>query len=249
MKRKLLPLALLLLPLALFPLALQAQPNAVISSPRAGAVLSGRVDIRGTAVHGNFQFYKIEYTGPACADYQCLIPPFADVQRQQVQDGVLDVWDTRMVPDGTYSLRLRVVDNTGNWNEHFVENLVVQNAAPPTATPSPAATESPTPSPTPTVTSTPGAATPTITVGQALTPVGTPSPTPLPLLTPGASGSGSASGGGEAGTPQAAGASLIPRISLNPRPALRLLAQGALGGLALMLAGGLIVLIRTWVLR
>jgi hypothetical protein len=63
---------------------------------------------------------------------------------QQVVNGQLGVWDSASVPDGRYTIRLRVVDPTSNYCEAFVTNVVVQNSAPPP----PIAVESPVPTET-----------------------------------------------------------------------------------------------------
>ena len=116
--------------------------NAAISSPESGAVVSGVVQIEGSAsLGGAFQYYKVEFSTANRDDYVV----FSGLVRQQVVNGQLAVWDSASVPDGQYSIRLRVVDQTGNYCEVVVRNLRVQNSAPipPTDTPTPE--ESPTP--------------------------------------------------------------------------------------------------------
>ncbi len=92
------------------------------------------------------------------------------VRDSAVQDGLLETWDTTIIPDGTYTLRLRVVDKTGNYREVFVHGVQVVNAVP-TETPRPANT----PIPIPTATVTP-AATPTFIIPTS--PLAQPSATP-----------------------------------------------------------------------
>ena len=81
---------------------------------------------------------------------------------------LLETWDTTVVPDGSYSIRVRVVDKTGNYREIFANGVLVANTAP-------TATRVPTSTPAPTETYTP-AATPTFSVPTA--PLAQPSPTP-----------------------------------------------------------------------
>ena len=83
-------------------------------------------------------------------------------------DGLLETWDTTIIPDGSYSLRLRVVNRTGNYREIFVRGISVANAAP-TETPTPTQT------PLPTATITP-AATPTFIIPTS--PLAQPTATP-----------------------------------------------------------------------
>lgn len=86
---------------------------AQITSPRVGAVLSGQVSIYGTAAAPDFQFYKIEYhrEGEPAEAWHSI----SEVHRNQVVNGLLDVWDVSGFPAGNYRLKLTVVDITGNY--------------------------------------------------------------------------------------------------------------------------------------
>jgi hypothetical protein len=88
----------------------------------------------------------------------------------------LGLWDTTIIPDGLYSLRLRLVRMDGNYDDYFVRGIQVANTRP-TETPTPA--ETPTPEP-PTETPSP---TPTIVIGVPTVPSPTPRPTDTPLPT------------------------------------------------------------------
>jgi len=148
--------------------------RAVITSPEPFTALRGRVPISGTATHPDFWKYEVHFAPePSAGDQWSLI---GSVHEAPVVDGVLEVWDTTTVPDGTYSLRLRVVRRDGNYEEYFVRQLLVANAQP---------TETPTPeiSPTPTDTPTPLPPTPTVVIELPVIP--TPTPRPTPTSTPG----------------------------------------------------------------
>ena len=80
----------------------------MITSPKAGTVLSGIVDIRGTAKVPNFGFYKYE-VAPLNSDTWATISAGRDV----VVDGSLGKWDTTALTPGDYQLRLVVTDNQG----------------------------------------------------------------------------------------------------------------------------------------
>jgi len=157
---------------------------AMIISPQNNAVVRGRVSIVGTALHPQFQFYKVEYARePAAGDQSYAI--IGAIRNQQVTNGELEVWDTTRLADGSYTLRLRVVRLDGNYSEFVVQHVVVANAQPeqPTATPTPAEP------PTPTITPTPLPPTPTIVIEQPAAPGGQPTPpvitrTPLPTPVP-----------------------------------------------------------------
>jgi hypothetical protein len=151
---------------------------AVITSPQNNAIVRGSVPIQGSATHPQFQFYKVEFAHePITGDNWTII---GAIREQQIVDGQLEVWDTTQVPDGSYSLRLRVVRLDGNYSEYTLGQVVVANAQP-TETPTPAEPS------TPTITPTPLPPTPTIVIEQPARPTGAPSLAPTqvaPLPTP-----------------------------------------------------------------
>lgn len=150
--------------------------QAIIASPRGPVTVRGSVLISGTAMHPDFSFYKVEYApGTNPRDDQWIL--IGSTHTTPVQNGLLETWHTQgLVPDGTYSLRLRVVRRDGNFDEDVVRQITVANAVP-TETPTPAAT------PTPTKTSTPLPPTPTIVIEVPV--VVTPEPaTPAPEARP-----------------------------------------------------------------
>jgi hypothetical protein len=76
--------------------------------------------------------------------------------QQQVKNSVLGTWNTNLVPDGTYRLRLRVFLQDGQVGEFVVSDLKVVNSVP-TPVPTPASglvtgatPQAPTPGPSPT---------------------------------------------------------------------------------------------------
>jgi hypothetical protein len=156
--------------LAARPLQLGVQGS--IKYPEANATVRGLVAILGSAGGSNFQFYKVEWTRSAdSADWHLIGTTYP----VPVTDGVLVQWDTTTVPDGVYTLRLRVVKTDGNYLEYFVPQVVVANKRP---------TETPTPSPTPEdvagPTATPGP-TATLAIVQPSVALAQPSPTPTPV--------------------------------------------------------------------
>jgi hypothetical protein len=156
--------------------------NAAILSPQSGATVFGIVQVEGTAsLGGEFLYYKLEVAPNGTEAWGNLVGE----ARQQVVNGQLGVWDSASVPDGAYTIRLRVVDPTGNYCEAHITNIIVQNAAPPTPTvvetPTPVETEAPpiqnaVPTPLPTT-----SAEATGTPGASITPPrAAPSRTPVP---------------------------------------------------------------------
>ncbi len=98
--------------------------NVRITSPGMGAVVSGSVDVIGTANHGSFQFYKVEFSqGEEPSAWHVV----HDIQRAPVIGGRLISFDSRSVPNGVYWLQLTVVDTTGNFPPPCRVRIVVQN--------------------------------------------------------------------------------------------------------------------------
>ena len=80
--------------------------------PTDRQVISGTVTIQGTATVENLQFYKIEYgLGESPEQWHSI----GEIQPAAVVNGVLGVWDTTGFPAGVFTLRLTVVDITGNY--------------------------------------------------------------------------------------------------------------------------------------
>ncbi len=151
---------------------------ALITSPQNNAIIRGQVPILGSATHPQFQFYKVEFAREPVAEENWAI--IGAIHEEQIIDGQLEAWDTTQVPDGSYTLRLRVVRLDGNYSEYSVVQVVVANAQP-TETPTLAAT------PVPTVTPTPLPPTPTIVIEQPALPTSEAAPLPTritPLPTP-----------------------------------------------------------------
>ncbi len=167
MKRMLLWLTVVLFAL---PLTVSAQavtptvapnPNATISWPPPVYVIRGQFQIRGTANLPNMTNYFIEFRplnddltpqGGNDVWFPAILPSQA-----AVQDGVLGTWDTTLVTDGLYQLRLTVNVSQGTPVFDIVSPLRVENTpspfeVPPTPIPTntPLATSTPLATPTPT---------------------------------------------------------------------------------------------------
>ncbi|MGQ9668149.1 MAG: hypothetical protein ACUVWB_12630 [Anaerolineae bacterium] len=191
--RRITALALIMLmavviPAGLLGSAYAAPPSqglAVITSPQSLTTVRGAVVIEGSASHPEFWKYEVHYAPEPNPTNWVLI---GSVHETPVVNGRLEVWDTTLVSDGIYSLRLRVARRDGNYDEYYVRQITVANTRP-TETPTPAET------PTPTITPTPIPPTPTVVIEQPkrITPPASPSPgttaavpqaTPTPAETP-----------------------------------------------------------------
>ncbi len=151
------------------------QALSAITSPEDGAQLFGPVNILGSAAHPTaFSRYELEYDD--LSDPNVLWLPVQSPVQQQVHDGVLGTWNTQLVPDGFYRLRLRVFFADGQVGEAVISNLRVMNSMPtpiPTLPAANPALGAMTPSPGPS---------PTSPVVQP--PANVPAPTTLPGLAP-----------------------------------------------------------------
>ncbi|HEX3049604.1 MAG TPA: hypothetical protein VHP83_03035 [Aggregatilineaceae bacterium] len=102
---------------------------AVITSPIPGQQLFGQVQIQGSAGHPSlFASYTLEYDDLSDPALQWFLAQ--ERVSQQVDNNVLGVWNTTLVPDGSYQLRLRVFLTDGQVGEYTVSNLRVVNTEP-----------------------------------------------------------------------------------------------------------------------
>ena len=170
--------------LLLFALAQQAAP--AITARAAGQTVSGRVSISGTADAPNFASAELAFA------YASDSIPVGDPTgtwftlqtfTQPVQASALATWDTSLVTDGDYILRLRVFSQDGSTQDFTVTDLHVRNAVvPPTATPTQIPTATSTIPPTDeAIFLQPTIATPLPTAKPVTVSSSGPQPTPLPV--------------------------------------------------------------------
>ena len=167
-----------------FPSLLFAQGGSGISYPPETEVVQGVIEIQGTAVHPEFWKYELAAAPFGTQNWFNL-----GVSESQVQSNVLGAWDTRTVPDGVYTLRLRVVRQDGNFDEYFTQRVQVANSQP-VATPTLVATLTPTVTPT----AKPPTATPVVLTPEIPTPTLSAPATATPDVAAAAGDSGGASG-------------------------------------------------------
>ncbi len=99
------------------------------SFPDQGAVISGTVKIVGTAdgnsiiLQPGFSYYKIEIgAGAQPTEWTPLT-----LSKQPVTNDALATWDTTNWTDGTYTLRLTVVNPSGNYKPWYQVTVQVKN--------------------------------------------------------------------------------------------------------------------------
>lgn len=100
-------------------------PNLRIVSPGVNQVISGDLQVRGTANIAAFQYYKLEVgTGPNPKDDAWTV--IGELHYSPVVNGVLGTFNATAYAPGTYTLRLKAVDNTGNFPEPCRVTVTVQ---------------------------------------------------------------------------------------------------------------------------
>ena len=120
---------------ASFPTSTPTPISIVILSPIPGNVVAGNVQVLGAAIHPLFLQYQLEY-GPD-PNPGNLWYPASGISQNPVFNGLLGIWNTTLVQDSVYQLRLRVWLRDGTSLATVVNNIRVQNQAP---TPIPSAT-------------------------------------------------------------------------------------------------------------
>ena len=100
-------------------------PNVRITSPGVNQILQGNVPVRGTANIADFQYYKVE-VGPGSSpkDYEWTV--VGTLHESPVSGGVLETFNSGAYPAGTYTLRLVVVDQTGNYPQPCRVTVIIQ---------------------------------------------------------------------------------------------------------------------------
>jgi hypothetical protein len=166
-----------LLAVAFFtPLRAQAETIIRITAPASGDVLQGLVNITGTSAADGFFASELAFAYASDPAPNWFIIYNTD---QPVTDGLLAAWDTNLVTDGDYDLRLRVTLQDGSILETLVTGLRVRNQTP-TETALPVSTSTPAPTSTPEFDLPPAPTPLPPTPMPAPTATRQPTPTPLP---------------------------------------------------------------------
>jgi hypothetical protein len=98
--------------------------RSVIMAPGNGAAVQGMVSFIGTAQHEAFDYYKLEFAPGTEASQGYTW--FAGGQ-EQVVNGYLGSLNSSALPNGTYTVQLVVVDQTGNYPPPCRVNIIIQN--------------------------------------------------------------------------------------------------------------------------
>ncbi|MFN2202396.1 MAG: hypothetical protein ACK2UO_14415 [Caldilineaceae bacterium] len=98
--------------------------RSVFIRPGSGEQVSGILNVIGTATHEAFDYYKVEYAPGASPSGGWVYIAGGDAP---IVNNVLASFDTRALGNGQWSLRLIVVDKTGNYPPPCQVTFTVQN--------------------------------------------------------------------------------------------------------------------------
>ncbi len=101
-----------------------SDPRSAIFSPGVNQAVAGVIGVSGTAEIDAFQYYKLEYAPGANAGGGFV---YFDGRSNPVSGGQLGAMDTAALPNGEYTLRLTVVDQTGNYLPPCDVSIIIQN--------------------------------------------------------------------------------------------------------------------------
>jgi LysM repeat protein len=99
-------------------------PGSLITAPKDGTVLKGVVQFQGTASIPDLSFYKLEIREQDSSPDDYIT--FLTVE-QPVVGGLIGEMDTAAWPNGTYWIRLTVVNRTGNYPERCARLYIISN--------------------------------------------------------------------------------------------------------------------------
>jgi hypothetical protein len=113
----------------------QSMDNPEITSPQDGEVLQGSVIISGSSQIEGFQSADIAFAYDADATSSWFL---LNESLEPIEGGELTIWDTTIISDGNYRLRLSVKLEDGTVRETLIRGLRIRNySLIETATPEP----------------------------------------------------------------------------------------------------------------
>ena len=113
-------------------------PN--ISSPADGQVLLGQIPVRGSTEVPNFSSAELAFAYASEPSRTWFVIQTTSLP---TANDVIAVWDTTLISDGDYSLRLRVILLDGSFQDAVIKVQVRNYTATPTASPLVTQTEPP----------------------------------------------------------------------------------------------------------
>jgi hypothetical protein len=101
-------------------------PGVRITSPGVNQVVQGNVSVVGSADVPDFGYYKVEVGRGANPQQQHEWTVVGQLHESRVSGGLLETFNSDAYPPGVYTLRLVVVDATGNFPEPCRVTVTVQ---------------------------------------------------------------------------------------------------------------------------
>jgi hypothetical protein len=133
--KKVFPVCLLFVLIIAIPVNAQSEPfEPVVISPRAGEAIQGRIEINGITQTEGFERAEIEFQYTNDPKETWFLIAETD---QPVNPGKITDWDTSVITDGIYDLRVTVFLKDGTSKSKIVSGIRIRNYSP---------IESPTPS-------------------------------------------------------------------------------------------------------
>lgn len=99
-------------------------PRTTITSPGNGTVVTGSFNIAGTVAHEQMQFYKIEYVSGTNTNQEFV---YLSGGNDPISGGVLATIDSTIWYNGVWTIKVTVVDNTGNFPPPCTVTITVNN--------------------------------------------------------------------------------------------------------------------------
>jgi hypothetical protein len=96
--------------------------RSIILRPGNNETVSGNISMVGTASHESFQYYKVEYAPAGSNNFSYLAG-----DQNPVVNGFLASINTGALGNGAWTLRLVVVDQTGNFPEPCQVTILIEN--------------------------------------------------------------------------------------------------------------------------
>jgi hypothetical protein len=102
----------------------QLTPGLYITYPQKSTTIAGIVEITGSVPEEDFKYAEIAY---AYQDHSPVTWFLIARLDQVIQDSILAKWDTTMITDGIYQIRVRVYSGNGETHEVIINDLSVAN--------------------------------------------------------------------------------------------------------------------------
>ena len=105
----------------------QSNPDVVIFSPVEGQIIKGIVEIIGTSAIAGFEHSELAFSNSkGQLDTWFLLSKSSE----GVVETTIYTWDTSLITDGDYRLRLKVFSEDGSSNEFMISEILVRNYTP-----------------------------------------------------------------------------------------------------------------------